>query len=365
MQKEENTLNSFKHSVSARYISFILALVLMICTFGACGKKEEPETTAPTTTTTEPTTASPYEKGEYNPLTGELDYDKRLLGNRPVMISVENHPDARPQWGISTADVVWEMVVEGGITRMLLMYADASRIPEQVGPVRSARHYFVELVEGFDAIFVHIGGSPQAYNALNKQGTDDIDNVFHRDHTRGTATEHRAYITNELINSHIEKNDIRTKVEKGYEYPFSFNYEPVKLPDGKATKFNVPFSSYYTYNLTYNNKTKVYESALGEKPFMDDNGTQQSFTNVIMCYVDVSAIPGGGKGRQTFDLSSGEGVYITNGTYQEITWEKGEYTDMMKFYVANNKKKKEISLNAGRTYIALVPTSMQDSVVIE
>ncbi len=352
---------SFRHSFLAKHISLILALVLIVATLGACGKKEEPETTAPTTTEP-PTTASPYEKGVYNPLTGDLDYDKKLMGNRPVMISVENHPDARPQWGISTADIVWEMVVEGGITRMLLMYADASRIPEQVGPVRSARHYFVELVEGFDAIFVHIGGSPQAYNALNKQGTDDIDNIFYRDHTRNTATEHRAYITGEQINSHIEKTGTRTEIEAEYKNPFSFNYEPVKLPDGKATKCTVPFSTYFTYQLTYNKKLNVYESSLGDKPFMDDNGTQQSFTNIIMCYVDVSGIPGDSKGRKTFDLDSGEGVYISNGTYQNITWEKGDYTDMMKFYVDDST---EISLNAGRTYIALVPTDMQSSAVIE
>lgn len=361
-------MNNFKNSLSAKYISLILALVLMVSTFGACGKKEEPETTAPTTTTTtEPTTISPYKTGEYNPLTGEFNYPKKLIGSRPVMISVENHIDARPQWGITTADVVWEMVVEGGITRMLLMYADPSRIPDQVGPMRSARHYFVELAEGFDAIFVHMGGSPQAYNALSKQGTDNIDSVYKRDQTRNTATEHRAYTTNELVNSHIENNKIRTKVEKGYENPFSFNYETVKLPDGKATKFTVPFSNYCTYTLTYNKKTKLYKSSIGDNPFMDDNGKQQSFTNIIMCYVDVSDISGDKKGRKTFDLSSGEGVYISNGTYQAITWEKGGYTDMMKFYVANgnSKKQKEISLNAGRTYIALVPTSMQGNVIIE
>ena len=159
-----------------KIFALTLALVLVIGAFAGCGKDKEDETTTVPPTTAAPTT-SPYLTGNINPLTGEANYPAELLKNRPVMISVENHKDARPQWGITDADIVWEMEAEGGITRMLLMFADASRIPEQVGPTRSARHYFVELVEGFDAIFVHFGGSPQAYTQLDNHGTDHIDGM--------------------------------------------------------------------------------------------------------------------------------------------------------------------------------------------
>ena len=150
---------------------------------------------------------------------GEANYSEEILNNRPVMVSVENHKDARPQWGITSADIVWEMVVEGGITRMLLMFSDASRLPDKIGPTRSARHYFVELAEGFDAIFVHFGGSPQAYSALKQQGTDNLDgmyagNAFSRDNSRNVSSEHRAYTTKDKVVTAIESKKILLNICK-------------------------------------------------------------------------------------------------------------------------------------------------------
>lgn len=368
-------MTKLKKSLTLRCTALLLALVMLTGAFTGCKKEEEPETTVPSTeATTVPTTVSPYATGEFNPLTGELNYDTSLLKSRTVMVSVENSPQARPQWGIASADIVWEMVVEGGITRMLLMFADASRLPDKIGPTRSARHYFVELAEGFDSIFVHFGGSPQAYSAIRKQGTDDIDgmtlgNTFSRDTSRNVTSEHRAYTTKDKVVAAIAKKEFRTEVEEGKEKPFSFSPSTYTLPDGTCTELTVPFSNSYTYKYTYDAENKVYLSSLGGKAFMDDNGTQQSFTNIIVCYVDVANISGDSKGRVTFDLSDGEGVFISNGSYQNITWEKGGYTDIMKFYVADDSSeeadKKEIALNVGRTYIALVPYSNQSKTILK
>ncbi len=373
-----------KRSYVGKAFALILAVVLLTSSFVACGKEEPAPVESTTEATTIPTTQSPYDRGEFNPLTGELNYDTTLLKNRSVLVSVENSPQARPQWGIASADIVWEMVVEGGITRMLLMFADASRLPDKIGPTRSARHYFVELAEGFDSIFIHYGGSPQAYSAISKQGTNDIDGmnygnrIFPRDTSRNVSSEHRAYTTKDKIAEALTEKGFRTEIEEGKQNPFKFSPKLYALPDGACTELTVPFSNSYTYKLTYDADKKVYLSSLGEKPFMDDNGTQQNFTNVIVCYVDVSGIPGDSKGRVTFDLSEGEGVFVSNGTYQNITWEKGDYTDMMKFYVdkgdsaedttadtTENTAKEEIALNVGRTYIALVPSSNQSKTVVK
>lgn len=374
----------FKYSYLSKAFALILAVVMLTGSLVACGKEEAEPTEPSTEATTVTTTQSPYDRGEYNPLTGELNYDTKLLKNRSVLVSVENSPQARPQWGIASADIVWEMVVEGGITRMLLMFADASRLPDKIGPTRSARHYFVELAEGFDSIFIHYGGSPQAYNAIRKQGTNDIDGmnygnrIFPRDTSRNVSSEHRAYTTKDKIAEALAEKKFRTEIEEGKQNPFKFSPKLYALPDGACTELTVPFSNSYTYNLTYDADKKVYLSSLGGKPFMDDNGTQQNFTNVIVCYVDVSAISGDSKGRVSFDLSEGKGVFVSNGTYQNITWEKGDYTDMMKFYVDNgdtaedttadtteSTAKDEIALNVGRTYIALVPSSNQSKTAIK
>ncbi len=342
-----------KKSNLTKLLSLTIALVLVIGCFAGCGKDTEDETST-TIPTTEATTLAP-EPAKVNPLTGEADYPEELIGNRSVFVSVENHPQARPQWGIASADIVWEMIAEGGITRMMCMFADVSRLPDKIGPVRSARHYFVELAEGFDSILVHFGGSTYGYDSIAEQKTDHIDGMsdsgFSRDKSRNVDSEHTAYTTKDGVINNIDKKDFRTTVEEGKETPFKFNETVAALSGGACENVSVPFSSSYTYKYTYDAENNVYLSSLNGKAFKDDNGTQQSFTNIIIIYSKVTPL-NDGKGRVTYDLSKGSGIYISNGTYENITWEKGDYTDIMKFYGADGN---ELSLNVGRSYIALVP----------
>lgn len=358
-------LSRLKSTHFAKIVSVVLVLVLTVGSFTACGKKTEEESTTLPPQTTAPTTTDPYLNGIINPLTGEGGYNETLLKNRPVMVSVENHKDARPQWGITDADIVWEMEAEGGITRMLLMFADASRLPDKIGPTRSARHYFVELAEGFDAIFVHFGGSPQAYSAIKNHGTDHIDgmsdgNTFSRDTSRNVSSEHRAYTTKDKVVAAIEKKEFRTELEEEYLNPFKFNSTAKKLPDGNCTEAVVDFSSYATYTYTYNAEKNLYYSSLNGAEFKDSDGNQQNFTNLIICFVGKSSI-GDSKGRISLDLSEGKGIYVSNGTYQNITWEKGDYSDMLKLYDTDGN---ELALNAGRSYFALVSNANESSCTI-
>ena len=165
---------NFKKTRLMKTLSLIFALTLILTAFTGCGtKEEEPTTTEPTTIiTTEPPVV------HRNPLTGEAGYNEELIGNRPVMVVVENHSQARPQWGLTSSDIVFEMVAEGGITRMILMYADASRLPDKIGPVRSTRHYFLDLAEGYDAIFTHFGQSTYAKQQLQNHDIDNINGYF-------------------------------------------------------------------------------------------------------------------------------------------------------------------------------------------
>lgn len=356
-------MKNLKKSPFTKALSLVLALIFILSAFAGCGgEKEEEATEAPTTT--EATTAAPVIVR--NPLTGEAGYDEALLGNRPVFVVVENHPDARPQWGLTSSDIVWEMVAEGGITRMLLMYADSSRLPSKVGPTRSARHYFLELAQGFDGIFVHFGGSTYAYTYLKNNDIDDIDGkydskTFSRDRSRGVATEHTAYTTVEKVTAAIKSNGFRTTLKDGYESPFKFNETTEKLSTGECNSIVVSFSSSYTYTYTYSAEDNVYYSALNGKAFKDSDGNQQNFENIIVCYTNISNISGDSKNRVTFDLSKGNGTYVSNGTYESITWKKGNGSDMMKFYDADGN---ELSLNAGRTYIAIVDNDREAKTVI-
>lgn len=354
---------NFKKTKLIKTLSLVFALILTITAFTGCGgKKEEP-------TTTEPTTEAPTEPPviHRNPLTGEGGYDESLLGNRPVMVVVENHKDARPQWGLTSSDIVFEMVAEGGITRMILMFADASRLPAKIGPVRSARHYFLDLAEGYDAIFTHFGQSTYAKTQLQNH---DIDNVngyvdgsyFSRDKSRGVASEHTAYTTKEWVEKAIKNKEYRTTLKEGYENQFAFNEEAVSLADGSCVSATVSFSNSFTYKFNYDRQANVYYSFLNGNEFMDSEGNQQNFENLVVLYTNISNISGDTKNRVNFDLSDGDGVYISNGTYEDIVWKKGDSTDMLKLYDTQGA---ELKLNPGRTYIAIVDNDRESHNVIE
>ncbi len=350
-----------KTHVLRKSLALLLVFSLLIACFAGCGKKEEPVTTAaPTTTTTEPPTTEPV-SAVRNPLTGELGYDEELLNNRPIFVSVENHPDARPQWGITSSDMVFEMVTEGGITRTLQVFADVSRLPDKLGPTRSARYYFVELAEGFGGIFVHFGGNVHAYEEMNNLDTDHIDGAraggayFDRDYSRGVATEHTAYTTRKWITKAISALGIDPTIDEGYQEPFAFYDKPTKLDGGDANKVVVSFSSSYTYTYTYNPKTKVYESSLGGVTYTDSDGKVQSFTNLLVLYTDVYPYGDGSKVVK-IDLDGGSGKYFSQGTWADITWEKGDYDDLLKFYDADGN---DLKLNVGRSYVAFVDSDRE------
>lgn len=347
----------FKNKNYVRILSLVLITVMLTSAFCSCKGKKEEETTTEAPTTEVPTTAAPVIR---NPITGEPGYDKSLKKNRPVVISVENHPSARPQWGLCSSDLVMEMVAEGGITRMLLMYADKSRIPEKVGPVRSARHYFIELVTGFDAIFVHWGGSTYAYNEFNKGYCDHLDgrvisSCFFRDKTTNRALEHTGYTTGSSIVSTIESKDLRTKLNDGYASPFKFKSKNSAPSKDVCTSCEISFSQSYNYTYKYDTEKKVYFSSLNGSPFKDSDGNQQNFTNLLIIYTKITDL-NDSKNRVTFDLSSGHGIYVSEGAYKEIKWEKGSHNDMLKFYDENGK---ELKLNAGRTYIGILGTGRE------
>ena len=151
-----------KNSKNKKIIIAVVAVIVVVAIavgiyFGVSRNKKEPETT--TEPTTAATTAAPVIIK--NPLTGEVDYNDSAVGKRPVAVVVENSPQARPQYNMDSPDIIVEGEVEGGITRMLWLYADMTDLPEQVGPTRSARPSFVQFSQFFDCIYIHFRPKPQ------------------------------------------------------------------------------------------------------------------------------------------------------------------------------------------------------------
>lgn len=341
-----------------RRIKSVICIVLVLCMiipFAACKKEEEPTTTAPTTTETT-TEAAPK---NINILTGEANLKEDAIGKRPFAIMVENHPDARPQWGLSTPDIVVEGLVEGGITRMMWIYSDVSEI-EKIGPCRSARNNYIEVAQAFDAIYGHFGGSKYAYNLM--YGDSSIDHIdykngdakYDRDHSRGVATEHTAYTTGEWITSAVENKGFRTDIDEKYASPFTFAKSRKKLSSGECNEVTASFSYSYNHTFKYDSSDGLYYNYMNSNRMMDANGTQMAVSNVLILSCNVTYY--GGKYAE-WNLSSGSGYYISNGTYEEINWEKGSTHDMFKF---TDKDGNTVEFNTGKFWIGFVPSGNTD-----
>ena len=324
-----------------------------------------PDLTQPVITTTEvPTTQPP---AGLNPLTGLPLRDKAAVGKRPLVCMVNNAPPARPQWGLCAADIVLEGLVEGGTTRMLWMFADVRDMPK-IGPIRSARHDFAELARGLDAIYIHWGGSPQAYETISSQKVNNINGMksegstFHRDKTRKVSLEHRGYTTGKDIQKAVETKKFRTALGKKYTEPFVFAPadKPRKLSGSAAATVSFRFSQSYRYSFAYDKKTRLYAQSMNEKPFVQDGGKQRTVSNIVLLYIDFRVLDS--KGRVDMDLSEGKGTYISGGTQEEISWKKGAPADPLQLLTEDGEP---LTLNAGQSYIGLVPKGQQGKTVVK
>ncbi len=351
-----------------KIVSVIMALSLIMLTFAAC--KDKPSYEPDNTNSTEPTTESTTNNAEpknINPLTGKADLSDSAIGARPVAIMVENTPSARPQWGMSTPDVILEGMVEGGITRMMWIYADAEDIPAKVGPTRSARHDFVEIAAGLNAIYVHWGGSGRedntlAYGAIKKYGIDHIDGMtysgtyFFRDTSRNVSSEHRGYTTGSSIQKAIKNLGFSTKAKDTNWMPFKVLSSGQRMPFGDASgncsSINITYSSSYKRTFKYDAENKTYDVYMNSTLCKDGSTSEKvSVANVIIMYCPVSSL-GDKKGHQEWDLTSGDAVFVSNGYGESITWKKDGVTKALKFY---GKDGQELIINHGQSFIAVVP----------
>ena len=355
-----------------------MALSLLMLTFGACKDNGEYEQSGEVSTTEPNTTPKDdYELPEgVNTLTGKKDLSDSAIGGRPIAIMVENTPGARPQWGLATPDIVLEGLAEGGITRMMWIYADAEDIPEKVGPVRSARHDYVEIAKGMNAIFAHWGGSDAsnykkkgnftlAYETIANLDVDNLDatksagSYFFRDTTRNVSSEHRGCTSGKNLINAISKFGFTTKQTVENWEPFNVSQEGATniwgdtSVTGDCSEISVTFSTGYVHTFKYDKETKKYTNYLNGKAMTDGNdGKEMAVENVIVMYTPVSTL-NTGKGHQEWNMEvRGEGFYVSGGIGQKINWAKNSKTGALKFYSMNGQ---ELVVTSGQSWIGVVP----------
>ncbi len=348
-----------------RIIAVILSLILALSLFGCSKKVEAPSSTS--TTTVPETTTEPLPT--YNPFTGEEGFNKAAVGVRPVAIVVENQHDARPQWAIGTSDIIVEGEVEGGISRMLWLYADYTAVPEKVGPIRSARPPYVIFSEFFDAFFIHWGGSHNnqdyvgGYTVIKRDKVKHLDGMkggklFGRDNTRRVSSEHRGILHGDKIAEAIKEKGWRTKLKRNRFSWLSFNDTLTDAGTDEAKIVNCKFSSRTdTRKFNFTQKDGLYHTI--------DWKTDVAFQNIIILLDNTQYITVPYKGATTTYLNhkydGGTGYYISNGKRTVITWQVKDN----KLYLKTGDGQSELKINKGKSYIGLASANNGGTITFE
>ena len=283
---------------------------------------------------------------------------------RPYAVMINNLGVARPyQSGLQDAYIVYEIIVEGGITRYMALFLDQNTA--RIGSIRSSRHYFLDYALENDAIYVHCGYSPQARADFSKLGVDRIEagtsSNSWRDkelRSQGYAYEHTLFTSIEKLNNNVGKK--RTK--RNNDLLLNYTVDEVdlsKMENAKpANEVLIKYSNVNKTGYTYDAENKVYKRTVNGKERVDYvTKNQYTVKNIITYQVKNTTIEGGGKGRQTIDnIGSGTGYYITDGYAVPITWTKPSRKSQTVYKYTNGE---EIKFNDGNTFIQIQPTNQE------
>lgn len=297
-----------------------------------------------------------------NPLTG-LAMEERALVKRPVAVTINNLYSALPQSGISEADVIYETLVEGGITRLVAVYKDPVDV-EKIGPVRSARRVFLDFTSDLDGVYVHYGQDWSLATTYDKIGIAHLDGqswldgiMFWRDSNR--VAPHNAYTSGEKIYAGWEAAGYRQEPKEEFAFMYDFIEDGQSFEGtGVANKLTIPYSYYIEPVFTYKEETGLYERYHFNEPHIDETtGETLAMKNIIVQYTNVRLRPGDKDGRLDISMiSNGKGYYVTDGKYEEITWEKTAQHASTQYYDASGNK---LKINKGKTFICIVPSNRQ------
>ena len=295
---------------------------------------------------------------------------KKVEARRPYAVMINNIEYAfLHQKGTSKADIMYEALAEGGITRMMAIYQDPSKV-KVIGSVRSARHYYVQLAREWNAIYCHFGHTKYATQKIEELHTNNLSGlsavgsvVYERDSS--ISAPHNVFTSGEKLKKGVKtlKYSLKQDADKTAKHFYFYDEDTELESKKKASHITLPFSQYSTCQLKYHKKKKTYfKYEYGQKHMDLYYKKQLSFKSVIIQLVEESNIDH--NGYQTMELSnnSGKGYYITNGKAQKITWQRKEAGNTM---VYRDAKGHTLTINPGKIYIAIYPTSRANLISIK
>ncbi|MEK7535142.1 MAG: DUF3048 domain-containing protein [Patescibacteria group bacterium] len=279
-----------------------------------------------------------------------------IANRHPVAVMIENSPDARPQAGLTSADIVYEAVTEGGITRFMGIFSQ--NYPTKAGPVRSARSYFIDWLSEYDAFYAHAGGSPTALSRISSYGIKDYphsNDTYVRIPQGGIASEHTLFVDASKIYSLGVSNK---KWPETYETP-SWKFKEAAKTFGAISKVTLNFSTsqfqvIWTHDPTINSYSRAM-NAVAHKDRVTDE--QISAKSVVVMTVSHSAnAPYAGTGKESewtmSTIGSGSLSIFQDGSHTDGTWKKPSRLERTRFYDGQGV---EIPLNRGKIWVEILP----------
>lgn len=286
---------------------------------------------------------------------------------RPYAVMIDNVAGARPQSGLQSAYMVYEITVEGGLTRLLALFKDSDL--KMIGPVRSSRHYFLDYVMENDAIYIHHGWSPQAMEDIpalgiqNLNGLYDPSNMFWRDSSKSSP--HNSFTNSEKMEKAATNKKYKTTSTK-YQV-LNYDANPIDLGTKyenavDAKNISIKYSNSVKVSYKYNSDKQVYLRSHNGKSHIDALTKKQLEVKNILVLNDITVnqIKGDDKGRINLgNIGTGSGYYISNGKAINITWSKESRSAKTTYKDALGN---ELVINDGNTFVQIQPNGQKPSI---
>ena len=278
--------------------------------------------------------------------------------DRPIAVMIDNHSGAWPQANLDKAYMVYEIIVEGGETRLMALFKGQNL--DKIGPVRSSRHYFLDYALENDAIYVHHGWSPQAQSDITTLGVNNINGIqesssnFWR--VKDKSAPHNLFTSTESILKIAERKGYSKTSNKKSVLNYVANEVQLPATAVSATSVTIPHSNLQTVKYEYDEQTKTYKRYARNKLQTDYiTGEPVTTKNIIITMCDNYTLEDKeNKGRQGLkNIGTFKGYYITDGKAIEIQCTKNARDEQT---VYKNLNGKEIEVNDGNTFVNICPT---------
>ena len=267
----------------------------------------------------------------------------------PVAVVIDNDILARPQSGLSKASLVYEAPVEGGMTRFLAVFPADTDL-SKVGPIRSARPYFVTWAEELGALFVHCGGSPEALELIDRASFYDLNEFYNstyfwREQSGARVAPHNVLSSSEKISSYLNKRGLVEK--KADAWLFEEEGEHASSSPDLKIYFSLNFQALWRYEANSNSYLRFFN---GNESRDEDENIRAK--NIIVHYLESEVLDAVGRLRLSMN-GSGQALICLNGACQPGEWRKSN-DSRTRYYYENGE---EIKLNPGTTWIEVADSN--------